>query len=83
MKKTVLLFAVVGMLSLHSCVIVRTHQITDNPIGTKVGMSKGRNLLTGDAGIAAAAKNGKITQIGSVDYKVRALGTVIVVVTGE
>ena len=68
MKKTVLLFAVAGVLSLSSCVISKSHQITDNPIGTKVGMSKGRNLLIGDAGIAAAAKNGKITKIGSVDY---------------
>lgn len=83
MKKIVLLFAIAGLFSLSSCIIYKTHHITDNPIGTKVGIAKGRNILTGQAGVAAAAKKGGITKIGSIDWKLKLSGKSIVVVTGE
>jgi hypothetical protein len=83
MKKHVYLLMLGGMLSLSSCIMYRTHQITDNPIGTKKGEVKGKNLETGETGVAAAAKKGKITKIGSVDYKITMMGKVIVTVTGE
>ena len=54
---------------LGSCVVMSQHTTTGNPIGTKVGFVKSKLIGNFDAGIAAAAKQGGITKIGSVDIK--------------
>lgn len=82
MKKKLSL-AVVVMMALTSCVINSRHITTGNPIGTKVGYVKSNNLGSSDAGIGAAAKQGKISKIGSVDIKYYSNGKISVTVTGE
>ena len=66
-----------------SCVIMSTHVTTGNPIGTKVGYIKSKMIGSFDAGIGAAAKQGKITKIGSCDIVLLSTGKFIVKVTGE
>lgn len=73
--------ALTGFMS--SCVIMESHVTTGNPIGTKEGVSKSKLAGNSDAGIAAAAKNGGITKIGSVDVVYLSTGKFIVKVTGE
>lgn len=83
MKKTKFLLAIASMpLLMNSCIVYSNHTITGNPIGTKQGYVKSK-MGSFDAGLAAAAKKGKITKIGSVDIKVYALGKFSVNVTGE
>jgi len=65
-----------------SCVVASYHHTTGNPIGTKQGFVKSKRGSF-DAGYAAAAKDGKITKIGSVDYKLYYSGKFSVTVTGE
>ncbi|MDR2845606.1 MAG: TRL-like family protein [Puniceicoccales bacterium] len=86
MKKTLLAVPALAALALmagcatpeHFGVLISdtTHprQVTTNPIGSKVGKATLKNVLgfaQGDAGIAAAAKNGGITKIGAVDVHVK------------
>ena len=54
---------------LSSCVIYESHTVTGNPIGTKKGVAKSKIFKKPDVGMATAAKNGKITKIGSVDTR--------------
>jgi hypothetical protein len=64
MKK--LLFA--GFISasmLSSCVISHNVELTGQPIGTKVGVSKVGPFIGKDSSVKAAAENGKITTIGA------------------
>jgi len=65
---------------------------TSNPVGNKVGTSKATGFLgvlffDQDASIMAAAKNGGITKISTVDIKQTSLLNLIVtyetMVTGE
>jgi len=80
-KQLTLLAALSVMMS--SCVIYSTHHITGNPIGTKEGFVKSKNIGNSDAGLAAAAKKGGITKIGSVDVFFYSTGKLGVKVTGE
>ena len=84
MKKMKFITLVAAMpLIMSSCVIYSSHWTTGNPIGTKEGTSSSKFIGNFDSGIGAAAKNGKITKIGSVDVKRTSFGRIIVTVTGE
>ena len=74
------------LLGLSSCVVYESHSVTGNPIGSKKGVAKSKLFGKSDVTMMAAAKNGKISKIGSVDTKT----TIVVifpvsktVVTGE
>lgn len=62
MKKIVLIAIAAAALSSCSSIYVA---VTDNPIGTKVGKVSGLK----DCTMGNAAKNGGITQIGTVKYQ--------------
>jgi len=83
MKKLKMLPLLAAMpLFMGSCVLYSDHVTTGNPIGTKQGYVKSKKGSF-DAGFAAAAKDGKITKIGSYDYKVYSNGMFSLTVTGE
>ncbi|MCT4582153.1 MAG: TRL-like family protein [Flavobacteriales bacterium] len=82
MRRYLYLAAAIGMLT--SCSITRPYTVTNNPIGTKKGVSKttvifggsgGEQLAAGmivtnkNFGVIEAAKKGKIEKIGCVDVK--------------
>jgi hypothetical protein len=50
---------------------------TSNPVATKVGTAEVTSILgivaTGDASIAAAARNGGITRISHIDYEAKSI----------
>lgn len=84
MKKTKTLACIATLpFLLGSCVVMSNHHTTGNPIGTKQGFVKSKLVGNFDAGIAAAAKKGGITKIGSVDFKYYSNGKISVTVTGE
>jgi hypothetical protein len=73
---------------LASCTLTRPYTATNNPIGSKVGVSKttcvfggsyGRNLSAGlfvtnkNFGVIEAAKNGGIEKVATVDIKTQNL----------
>lgn len=77
---------------LSSCTATLPVTATSNPVGDKVGMSSGTFYLgvlafDADASIRAAAKNGGITKISTVDIKQKNVLNIIVtyetIVTGE
>ena len=85
MKKTntFYLLLAVGAFLLTSC-SASINMVTNNPVGTKMGIAKiglfaGRNQ---DMSLEAAAKNGKITKIGTVEIRQGFL-SVKTIVTGE
>jgi hypothetical protein len=89
-KQIAALFAVVALLA--SCSVVLPVNATSNPVGSKVGTAKatgylGYIFLDQDASIRAAAKNGGITKISTVDIKQTNVLNIIVtyetIVTGE
>jgi hypothetical protein len=58
-----------------SCQVAGPLAVSSNPVGSKVGTSSYGMILAfpplnGDASIRTAAKNGGITKIATVDYKV-------------
>ncbi len=88
MKK--IFFAIV-IAALTSCSVTGPLMVSNNPIGPKKGEAS-RRIILGitfghtDLGLATAAKNGKITKIATVDYKVKGglfTKTVTIRVTGE
>ncbi len=89
-KNFVALLLVAGMVS--SCALTLPVNATSNPVGSKVGMAKATGYLgilffNQDASIRAAAKNGGITKISTVDIKSTNVLNIIVtyetIVTGE
>lgn len=67
--------ACIAIASLSSCALTVPVAATSNPVGSKVGVSSGMGLLgviqmSPDSGIQQAAKNGGITKISTVDFKV-------------
>jgi hypothetical protein len=83
MKKLKMLPFIAAMpLFMGSCVIYSEHVTTGNPIGTKTGYVRSHKGSF-DAGFSAAAKDGKITKIGSYDYKMYSNGMFSLTVTGE
>ena len=93
MKKLMLMVVTAMCLLAVSCAtITQPVAATTNPVGSKVGQASGIIVLgafgTADAGIQAAAKNGGITKISTVDLtkKLGILGlymTYQATVTGE
>lgn len=84
------MLAVVAMMS--SCALTLPVNATSNPIGSKVGTAVATGYLgllffDQDASIRAAAKNGGITRISTVDIKHTSMLNIIVtyetIVTGE
>jgi hypothetical protein len=66
MKKSLFLLALTVSLALVGCASTTFYQpgaVTDNPIGDKVGEAPATD------GIVAAAQNGGITKIATVDYR--------------
>ena len=58
---------------LASCSVMAPVAVTDNPVGTRKGVAMAKTYFgfgNVDVGIEKAAKNGKITRIATVDYKV-------------
>jgi hypothetical protein len=74
MKNLVVVMALVAVcfLAVGCATITSPVAATSNPVGSKVGQSSGKIWLgvfgSADAGIQAAAKNGGITNISTVDF---------------
>jgi len=95
MKKSKILIVGLIVLLLAGCTTVAPLAATSNPLGNKVGQASVFYLfsvlplpLSGDRGIAKAARNGGITHISTVDTKTVVwpfgIGTVqTTIVTGE
>jgi opacity protein-like surface antigen len=73
MKKLIAIVALAAIcfLAVGCATITQPVAATTNPVGSKIGQASGRIWLgvfgTADAGIQAAAKNGGITTISTVD----------------
>ena len=88
--KLIVLAAIVGIV-VSACSFTGPVNATSNPVGSKVGISKGASIFNIyfdiDTSIRTAAKNGGITKISTVDYKIyNVLGIYIeysCIVTGE
>lgn len=100
MKKLLLLVS--GALMLGACAIVPTHvgsalfEITDQPIvatnaiGTKTGKACAKNYfglyIEGDMTVEAAKRNGRITQVATIDKQIKSYAIyseVCTIVTGK
>jgi hypothetical protein len=92
MKKVFL--SISAALLIMSCSITNPVAATSNEVGSKVGISKTNGLFDffffdgGDASIATAAKNGKISKISTVDFrkKIKFFGIIVsheTMITGE
>lgn len=58
---------------LTSCSVMAPVAVTDNPVGTRKGIAVAKTYFgfgNVDVGIEKAAKNGKITRVATVDYRV-------------
>ena len=66
-----LLIGAILIAGISSCVVDQVHTVTGNPMGSKVGVAKGTMFMNPnfDVSMQAAAKNGGINKIGSVDIK--------------
>lgn len=92
MKKILKLTVIAAVLaSMTSCSIALPGLVTRNSVGTKVGTAE-RKIFLGlafghtDLSLTKAAKNGGITKIATVDYKVTGglfSKTYATIVTGE
>jgi hypothetical protein len=93
MKKFKYIFSIaVAATFLSSCTVTMPYAVTENPIGSKKGVSKTSVILgaiqtNGDFGVADAAKNGKIYGgVSTVDMKVSnyiLFSTKELIITGE
>ena len=83
MKKMNLIIATaLTAVCLTSC-SVTSYMVTDNPVGTKVGVAKGKiGQKDADYSLEAACKKGKITKIGVVEIRT-GMFSVTTTVTGE
>lgn len=100
MKK--LMFLIAGALMLGACATPPTEvgtalfsqttqpMLATTATGTKVGRACGRNILglfiDGDMSVEAAKKNGRITQVASIDKEIKSYAVyaeVCTVVTGK
>jgi TRL-like protein family len=90
--KKIIISSTVLLIALASCTrsVTVPYTVTDNAIGTKVGSVKAKCILgfcgNINVGSAAAAKNGNITKIATVDYKITSkmfTTTYETIVTGE
>lgn len=84
MKKLFLTGLVIAGLS--SCTVSHTIMVTNNPVGSKVGMvKKGAFSKDIDLSLENACKKGKITKVGTVEMKMKVFifPSYKIVVTGE
>lgn len=69
-KIKIALVAFVAM-GLGSCTVYHTAIVTNNPVGTKVGVATAKvGQVNADFGYQAAMKKGKITKVGIAETKV-------------
>jgi len=84
MKKLLLMGMIAGGLS--SCTVSHTIMVTNNAVGSKVGMIK-KSAFSKDVDLSleSACKKGKITKVGTVEMKMKffILPSYKIVVTGE
>ena len=64
MKKLLSIGLVVGLMS--SCTVSHTFMVTNNSVGSKTGVAKGK-----DISISTACKNGGISKVGTVETKMK------------
>lgn len=86
MKKTKLFICAVAISGFMSSCVTTTYMVTDNPVGTKVGVAKLRFFAKDkDISLERAAAEGKITKIGTVEVRTTyfILPFVKTTVTGE
>lgn len=93
LKKIKIIAASLAIMAMFSgCSLTLPVNATSNPVGSKVGTAKATGYLgilffNQDASIQKAAKNGKITQISTVDIRSTNVLNIIVtyetIVTGE
>jgi hypothetical protein len=71
MKKNILKFALgAGLLGLLPSCVTSTYMLTDNAVGSKIGVARfGLFGPDRDMSLETAAKNGKITKIGTVEVR--------------
>ena len=83
MKKVKFIFAsALTAVCLYSC-STTSYMVTDNPVGTKTGVAKGKvGQKDADYSLEAACKAGKITKIGVVQVRY-GMFSVTTTVTGE
>lgn len=93
MKKYVfILLAVLVIMGVTGCAITQPFDLTENPVGSKVGEATGTLAFGGayggfvDYSLQTAAKNGGITKIATVDVRTKYLLYAVeytTIVTGE
>jgi hypothetical protein len=93
MKKYVfILLAVLVIMGVTGCAITQPFDLTENPVGSKVGEATGVLVLGGvyggfvDFSLQTAAKNGGITKIATADIRTKYLLYAVeytTIVTGE
>jgi hypothetical protein len=68
-----------------SCTITR-HSVTDNPVGTKIGVKGAWAGNTMDVSYQSAATAGGITKIGTAEHRIRTFlgfAKTVTILTGE
>ncbi|MDR2305113.1 MAG: TRL-like family protein [Treponema sp.] len=93
MKKYVfILLTILVIIGITGCAITQPFDLTENPVGSKVGEATGMLVLNGtyggfvDYSLQTAAKNGGITKISTADVRTKYLLYAIeytTIVTGE
>ena len=72
MKKRILLGGYAALMALASCTVSHQYYTTGGNVGTKVGVASAKSGdLKADFTLQAAAKNGGITKIATVDVIVK------------
>lgn len=70
MKKTKLIISSVAVMALLSSCVTTSYMVTDNAVGTKVGVAKlGLFGKDKDMSLEKACANGKISKIGTVEIR--------------
>lgn len=72
MKKSILIGGYAALMALASCTISHQYYTTGGNVGTKVGVATGKTSdMKADYTLQAAAKNGGITKIATVDVIIK------------
>ncbi len=86
MRKTRVLIGMATALFLGSCTVSHTAVVTNNPVGTRVGVAKaGAFQKDADFSYKAAMDKGKISKVGIAEMKVKVFifPKVTLTVTGD
>ena len=66
------LIGLAGLTLGSSCTVYHTAMVTNNPVGSKIGVAKGHTgNIDADFTLKSAMKNGKITKVGIAETKVK------------